>query len=92
MDSQAREPEGAPLGDSDGFEGGKTAPGERTGTRQQLDGAGGGYGSESGTGTSGGTGDGDPGGDSAMDDGTTTGRGGASGAGPTEWLRDEGDA
>ena len=91
MNDDAREPEDSPIGDADGFEGGKTAPGERTGTRGQLDGAGGGYGSQSGTGTSGGTGDGDPGGDSAMDDGTTTADGGgASGAGPTEWLREEG--
>jgi hypothetical protein len=89
MNDENREPEDAPLGDTHGREGGKIAAGEPAGTRQQLDGAGGGYGSQSGTGSSGGTGDGDPGADSAMDDGTTTGSTGATGAGPTEWVRSD---
>ena len=76
-------------------EGGKAAAGERDGSRGQLDGASGGYGTNSGRGTSGGTGDGDAATDGAdseptMDDGSTSGSGtGASGSGPTEWLRSE---
>jgi hypothetical protein len=93
-DHLANDPAAAPLGDAEGIEGGKTAPGDATGSRGQLDAAGGGYGSESGTGTSGGTGDGDPaaapddpGAGSSIDDGTTSGATGAQGEGPTEWLR-----
>lgn len=77
------EPVDAPTGDAAGREGGKTAAGERTGTRGQLDGASGGYGSQSGSGSSGGSGDGEP------------GTGGAAGAGDaglspeTAWLRGE---
>ena len=86
-----------PAGDGDApQEGGKTAAGESAGSRGQLDSAGGGYGTHSGTGSSGGTGDGDaaagrgPDADGpAMDDGSTTATGGASGQGPTEWLRGE---
>lgn len=89
MTDEIRESEDAPTTDASGREDGKTAAGETTGTRQQLDSAGGGYGSQSGTGSSGGSGDGDPGGDSSIDDGTTSAGTGATGAGPTEWLRDE---
>jgi hypothetical protein len=89
MTDQLRDGEQVDLGDEVGNEGGKTAPGDDAGARQQLDSAGGGYGSHSGTGSSGGTGDGDPGADSALDDGTTTGSGGATGAGPTDWVRGE---
>jgi hypothetical protein len=87
MADPVREPEAAPLGDSESSEGGKTAPGESTGSRQQLDSAGGGYGTESGTASSGGTGDGEAGGEAPQDDGTSSGSTGAAGAGPTEWLR-----
>jgi hypothetical protein len=83
----AREREAVPLGDTESSEGGKTAPGESIGSREQLDGAGGGYGTESGTASSGGTGDGDAGRDALPDDGTTSGATGAAGAGPTEWVR-----
>jgi len=91
MTRRTNEPAESPTGDEEGFEGGKTAPGEATGSRGQLDAAGGGYGSQSGTGSSGGTGDGDPGGTGdghdAPDDGTATGSTGATGDGPTSWLR-----
>jgi hypothetical protein len=78
----------SPVGDETLTEGGHAAPGEATGNRGQLDSAGGGYGSQSGTGTSSGTGDGEPGG-GEMDDGTTSAGTGATGEGPTEWLRSE---
>ena len=87
MSERTNEPVDTPVGDQEGFEGGKTAPGEATGTRGQLDSASGGYGSQSGTGSSGGSGDGDPGGDSSIDDGTATGGTGATKQGPTDWLR-----
>ncbi len=89
MTERTTEPANAPIGDEEGFEGGKTAPGDATGARGQLDGAGGGYGSQSGTASSGGTGDGDPGGtsDEPPESGTSTAATGAADAGPTEWLR-----
>ena len=90
-----REPEirdaEAPYGDEDDREGGHAAAGEPSGTRGQLDSAGGGYGSQSGTASSGGTGDGAAGTGEEMDDGTTSSATGATDAGPTEWLRSEGD-
>jgi hypothetical protein len=73
----------APIGDTDGQEGGKTAPGEPTGTRGQLDGASGGYGTQSGTSSSGGSGEGEPQ-DSDSPDSEATG---ATGEPPTDWLR-----
>ena len=93
MHERTNEPVDAPIGDSEGFEGGKTAPGDATGGRGQLGPASGGYGSPSGTASSGGSGDGDPestgeAGDGAIDDGTATSPTGATGQGPTSWVRD----
>ncbi len=79
MTERTTGPADSPLGDAEGHEGGKAAPGERTGTRGQLDGASGGYGSQSGTGSSGGSGEDAP--DPASDPS------GATGEGPTDWLR-----
>ena len=90
MTERTTEPTNAPSGDEEGFEGGKTAPGEATGTHGQLDAASGGYGSQSGTASSGGTGDGEAGagGDAARGEpGTSSSPTGATDAGPTEWLR-----
>lgn len=70
-------------------EAGGTAPGEPEGRRSQLDGASGGYGTQSGTGSSGGSGEGEP---QANDEGTSGERaesGGATGESPTDWLRGE---
>jgi hypothetical protein len=72
-----------PSPEGDGLEGGKTAPGEPAGRRAQLDGASGGYGSQSGSGSSGGSGEGDPQDGDSPEAGTT----GATGEAPTEWLR-----
>jgi len=66
----------------DGMEGGKTAPGETTGTPLQLDGASGGYGTQSGRASSGGSGDGEP-----QDGAGDADSGGATGDPPTDWLR-----
>jgi hypothetical protein len=79
MTERTTEPEDSPLGDAEGHEGGKAAAGERTGTRGQLDGASGGYGSQSGTGSSGGSGEGEA---DAAGDGS-----GAAGESSTDWLR-----
>lgn len=98
MTERTNETTDAPIGDEEGFEGGKTAPGDATGSRGQLDSASGGYGSQSGNASSGGSGDGepgagdtgagDPGGDSSIDDGTASGATGATKEGPTDWLRE----
>jgi hypothetical protein len=99
MADRTNEPVASPLGDREGREGGKAAPGDRTGARGQLDGSSGGYGSQSGTGSSGGTGDGEPGtgepgtgpgnedAAASTDDGTSSGSTGATREGPTDWLR-----
>ena len=79
MTERTTRPAESPLGDAEGHEGGKAAPGERTGTRGQLDGASGGYGSQSGTGSSGGSGEGE-----ADPTGAVSGAGGED---PTDWLR-----
>lgn len=71
------------LLEDDGMEGGKTAAGETTGTREQLDGASGGYGTQSGTASSGGSGEGEP---QDSDDPSAVGTG-ATGEPPTDWLR-----
>ena len=80
-----REPDVArgAVPEDDGLEGGKAAPGDRTGTRGQLDSAGGGYGTQSGSATSGGSGEGDPQDASSPDTEGT----GATGETPTDWLR-----
>lgn len=75
----------APIGDTDGREGGKTAAGETTGTRAQLDSASGGYGSQSGNATSGGTGEGEP--VESEPGGERGAATGATGEAPTDWLR-----
>lgn len=72
-----------PSPEGDGREGGKTAPGDTTGTRAQLDSASGGYGSQSGSGTSGGSGEGEP----QYDNDSAEGATGATGEAPTDWLR-----
>ena len=69
--------------EDDGREGGKTPPGETTGTPMQLDGASGGYGTQSGRASSGGSGEGAPQ-DGDSGDAAATG---ATGESPTDWLR-----
>jgi hypothetical protein len=73
----------APTREDEGQEGGKTAPGPTTATTGQLDGASGGYGTQSGEGSSTGSGDGEPA-DSGSGDAEP---GGATGEPPTDWLR-----
>ena len=75
--------EAQPSAEGDGLEGGKTAPGEATGTRGQLDGASGGYGTQSGSGSSSGSGEGEPQ-DADSPEAEATG---ATGEPPTDWLR-----
>jgi hypothetical protein len=80
------EPGGAPAAptrEDEGQEGGKTAPGETAAGTGQLDGASGGYGTQSGQGSSSGSGEGDP----QDSDGTDAEAGGATGEPPTDWLR-----
>lgn len=72
------------MRERDGREGGKAAAGETTGTRQQLDSASGGYGSQSANATSGGSGEGEPVETEAGQPGAATG---ATGEPPTDWLR-----
>jgi hypothetical protein len=84
MNEQPRGGTGEPSGDAEGPEGGKTARGAVTGTRSQLDGASGGYGSESGAASSGGTGEGEP---VADEPGQPADATGAAGEAPTDWLR-----
>ena len=84
MNEQPQGKVGEPSGDEEGREGGKAAAGEVTGSRGQLDGASGGYGSQSGTASSGGSGEGEPVEDEPGTPGQATG---ASGETPTDWLR-----
>lgn len=69
--------------EDDGMEGGKAAPGERSAPTGQLDGASGGYGTQSATGSSSGSGEGEP----QVDDGAGSEATGATGEAPTDWLR-----
>lgn len=73
----------APSREDAGQEGGKTAPGETTAPTGQLDGASGGYGTQSASGSSSGSGEGEP--QESGSDGAESG--GATGEPPTEWLR-----
>lgn len=80
-----------PSPEGDGREGGKTAAGETTGTRGQLDSASGGYGTQSANASSGGSGEGEP--QPADDEGAAGASAeganatGATGETETDWLR-----